>query len=69
MVKQNLTTHTEFDVAIKRFIDDFFVENPIYKELNLSEEQMEILVEELIMPEFKARFGYEMKVIGKWARG
>lgn len=69
MTKQKLTTHIEFDTAMKQFIDDFFVENPIYKALNLSEAQMEILVEKLIMPEFKARFEYEMKVMGKWAKG
>ncbi|OOF50719.1 hypothetical protein BKK52_00800 [Rodentibacter trehalosifermentans] len=69
MEKQKLNTKEEFDIAVKMFINRFLAENPIYDMLKLSEEQMMILVENLIMPEFKKKYDYEMKVMGRWSRG
>lgn len=69
MEKQKLNTKEEFDIAVKMFINRFLAENPIYDMLKLSEDQMMILVEHLIMPEFKKKYDYEMKVMGRWSRG
>ncbi|EQA05666.1 hypothetical protein HPS12939_0873 [Glaesserella parasuis 12939] len=38
-MKKQLTNKEEFGIAIQQFIDEFLEQNPIYKELKLSEEQ------------------------------
>lgn len=68
MIKPKLTTKEAFSIAIQQFIDEFLEQNPIYKELKLNEEQMEILSTRLIMPKFQEQFEFDKKLMYKWGR-
>ncbi|MDG6293721.1 hypothetical protein [Glaesserella parasuis] len=68
-MKKQLNTKEEFGIAVQQFIDEFFEQNPIYKELKLNEEQMEILSTRLIMPKFQEQFEFDKKLMHKWGRG
>ncbi|MFU2113674.1 hypothetical protein ACLRAI_00735 [[Pasteurella] aerogenes] len=68
-MKKQLTTKEEFDIAMQQFINEFLEQNPIYKELKLNEEQMEILSTSLIMPKFQEQFEFDKKLMYKWGRG
>lgn len=68
-MKKQLNTKEEFCIAVQQFIDEFLEQNPIYKELSLNEEQMEILSTRLIMPKFQEQFEFDKKLMHKWGRG
>ena len=68
MIKPKLTTKEAVSIAIQQFIDEFLEQNPIYKELKLNEEQMEILSTRLIMPKFQEQFEFDKKLMYKWGR-
>lgn len=68
-MKKQLNTKEEFGIAVQQFIDEFLEQNPIYKELGLNEEQMEILSTRLIMPKFQEQFEFDKKLMHKWGRG
>lgn len=68
-MKKQLTNKEEFGIAIQQFIDEFLEQNPIYKELKLNEEQMDILSTRLIMPKFQEQFEFDKKLMHKWGRG
>ena len=67
-MKKQLNTKEEFGIAVQQFIDEFLEQNPIYKELGLNEEQMEILSTRLIMPKFQEQFEFDKKLMYKWGR-
>lgn len=66
MSKTVLKNKDEFDAAMKNCIALYLSENPIYKKLNLTEEQLVTLVKEEIMPKFKEKFEFESKVMKQW---
>lgn len=66
MSKIKLNNKSEFDATMQKFISDYLENNDIYKKLQLTEEQMVVLVSEEIMPKFKEEFEFESKVMKQW---
>lgn len=66
MSKTVLKTKEEFDAAIKLHIRNYFNENPIYEKLNLTQDQMEVLIKEEIMPKFKEEYEFESRIMKQW---
>lgn len=56
MDKEKITSGQELIAMQKAFAEQFFVENPIFIALKLTDIQMQILFEEVIIPKFNQKY-------------
>ncbi|WP_209025918.1 hypothetical protein [Mannheimia haemolytica] len=55
---QKLTKEEQISEIVQQHIDEFLKENPIFTRLKLSEEQLDILAQELIIPNLKSKYEF-----------
>lgn len=56
MNKEKITSGEELIAIQKAFAEQFLVENPIFIALKLTDAQMQILFEEMIIPKFNQQY-------------
>jgi len=53
MSKLKIDNGDEYIEKLVAFVSQFYADNPIFTELNLTDEQQNLLMDKLIMPKFK----------------